>query len=135
MHILQPYWPLLLSTLVSIPIGVLWYSPFLFLKQWAKMSHVSDAQLKKGPPPYAYIVSLTTAFLYAFLLRNMFIVLHPRVAWHALWIGFLFWLVFTFFPQWLTSCFDRRPLKLVAINTGSQLCNILVISFIIGRFG
>ncbi len=131
--LLQPFLPLLGATIITIPIGFFWFSKWMFAKPWSQMSGVTEEMMKKGPNPLAFGVSILSGFLYAIVLRMILAVGTPVSV--TLFVGVLLWFVFNFIPQLVHHMFDKRPYKLLFINEGFQLVNVIAICLIIGYWG
>lgn len=71
---------IIITALISFGVGVLWHSPLLFLKQWLRLMHITEKEVKKAKakaknmnPTYAiaFGANLVLAWAIGFLLYVM----------------------------------------------------------------
>lgn len=67
----------IITALIAFAFGVLWHSPVLFLKQWLRLMHISEKEMKKAKakakdmkPTYAlaFLANLVLAWSVGFIL-------------------------------------------------------------------
>lgn len=129
------YFAILLCGISSMIIGFLWYGPF-FGKEWAKLVGLTPEKQEKAKKTMRetytamFIASLVMAWiLFHFIWYaapgsyNLFISI--KVAIYA-WIGFVATVSYTKFL--FTP--DRKPLKLLFIETGYQLASLIAMGVI-----
>ena len=124
------YLALLVATLAKGVLGWLWYSPMLFLKPWLQLSGVSDDQMKTGMGK-AIAVETIGNFVMAFVLVHAVHYAGARGVGQGAAVGFFNWLGFVFVIALTGAMYEKRPLKLVAINSGYQLVGLLVMGAIV----
>lgn len=127
------------SALVSMALGFVWYSPFLFGKRWnAEMGHTEESlkSITNGSGMVrTYTVgsalALVTAYCIAVIFNSVvFVGLSGLIiAALVLWMGFMLPVMVNGF------LYAKDSLVLLAINASYQLVSILLMSFIIGIFG
>ena len=114
-------------------IGGLWYSPLLFGKPWMRLNGFSEADLKAGSPARIFggsllLSVLATAAFAVFLgpdVRPVDGLLYGGTAGLA-WVGA---------GYGITGLFERRPLRLLAINAGYHTVAFAVMGLILGATG
>lgn len=124
-------WAALVSGLVYFAIGGLWYSPMLFAKPWMAAMGISpdDEGMKKGAAKAMtgqFIVSMVTALI-------LTIVVTQAGAQNAMWgaiSGFWLWLGFSLTAGLTSVFFERKSLKLLAINQGFTLVSFVAMGVI-----
>jgi hypothetical protein len=130
-------WGVVLGGLSAMVVGMLWYSPFLFGKQWGKALGVTDKQMNEGRAkvmPVLIVISLLTAYV-----LSIFTVYFQRYT-NDSWLmsGFdtaiLAWLGFAATALVAHDVFDPRPRSKMYINLGNRLVTLLVMGLIIGAF-
>ena len=125
--------PFIVAVLVKIIVGALWYSPALFLKEWQRLTGVTDGQMKGGMGK-----SMTTwivgALLMAFVLAHAVFYAGATNAGTGVAVGFFNWLGFVLvvlLDDWAAA---KRPFKLLAITSGSNLVALLIMGAIFGAW-
>lgn len=122
-------WAVLAAAVASFFLGGLWYSPMLFGRTWQREAGLSDAQIANGNMPLifggAFVLSLLAAWMFA-------VFLGPRPTMEqGLMYGFsagLFWVTASFGINYL---FERKSLKLFAINAGYHTLQFTLIGLIL----
>jgi hypothetical protein len=114
------------SIVIFYMIGGLWYS-VLFQKPWLKLMKITPAELKKGGSPAMAMTGgffATIPILYG--LACLVSLTGAADAGHGACAGFLAWFSFVA-PMMLNSVlYERRPIKLFAINVSYPLVGMLV---------
>jgi len=125
--------PFLVAALIKIIIGWLWYSPMLFLRQWRQLSGVTDEAMKGGMAKSlaAWIIG---ALVMTFVLAHAVYYAGAKTAALGAAVGFLNWLGFVFVVQLDGWAADKRPVKLVAINTGNHLVGLVLMGAILAAW-
>ena len=125
--------PFIVAVLVKIVVGALWYSPALFLKEWQRLTGVTDEQMKGGMGK-----SMTTwivgALLMAFVLVHAVTYAGATNAASGAAVGFFNWLGFVLvvlLDDWAAA---KRPFKLLAITSGSNLVSLIIMGAIFGAW-
>ena len=130
-HTATDFIPVVGTAFVSIPVGMLWFSPLLFGTSWLKMNKMSPDAMKKGAGANAYAVSLLSALVMSFTIWVLTGVMGLNTLPTAWSITILLWMSFTFFPSFTRTLFARKPIALMMINTGYQLANALLMATIL----
>jgi hypothetical protein len=131
------FWPILVASIVAFGIGALWYSPILFGKEWMALMKIKESDVaaaKEGGMAKLYlaqfVMTLVSFGVLAFLLANT----ASRTAGDGIFMGLIVWVGFVL-PTGVSSLlWEKRPLKLVLINTLSVLVNLLVGGAIVGAW-
>jgi len=124
------YIALLVATIVKGAIGFVWYSPMVFLKPWLQLSGTSQEGMKGGMGKALAIETLGN-FVMAFVLVHAVHYAGANTIAMGAGVGFFNWLGFVLTIALAGYAYERRPLKLVAINTGYQLVGLLVMGAIV----
>lgn len=69
---------IIVTALVPMVLGFIWYGPMLFQKAWMKESGVTEEKMKSGNMPAIFGISLLLSFLLAFFVQP--IVIHQMGA-------------------------------------------------------
>ena len=122
-------WAVLTAAATSFVLGGLWYSPALFGKAWQREIGLSDEQLAAGNMALIFGVSFVLCLVAAFVFA-MFLGPRPPLA-LGLGAGFsagLCWVGASFGINYL---FERKSLKLFAINAGYHTLQFTLIGLIL----
>jgi hypothetical protein len=130
-------WGWVLGGLSAMVVGMIWYSPFLFGKQWGEALGVSEKQMNKDRAkvmPVLVAVSLLTAYV-----LSIFTVYFMRYTGKAAMMsGFdaaiLAFVGFAGTALVAHDVFDPRPKSKMYINLGNRLVTLVVMGLIIGIF-
>ncbi|MGD0522333.1 MAG: DUF1761 domain-containing protein [Terracidiphilus sp.] len=118
------FWAILVAALIQWVLGALWYS-LLFAKPWmALVGH------KSGAKPKGAVVAMISSFIGGLILS--FVLAHV-VLWAGAWtwhrgavVGAICWLGFIAAPLFAQHLYEKRPLKLFAINAGYWLVALAI---------
>lgn len=130
-------WGVVLGGLSAMVVGMLWYSPFMFGKQWGKALGVTDKQMNEGRAkvmPVLILVSLLTAYVLSVF--TVYLQHYTGKSW--IMSGFdtaiLAWLGFAATALVAHDVFDPRPRSKMYINLGNRLATLVVMGLIVGTF-
>ena len=123
----------LASAVATFAIGALWYSPFLFGKQWIEFNQVTpdkvEAMRKGAARLYglSFLCYVVLAAVFAILIRMVHLetVLGGAKMGAMLWVGFVATLGLT------ASLYQGKPLKAFALDAGYQLVFMVVMGLIL----
>jgi len=130
-------WGVILGGLSAIAVGIIWYSPFLFGKQWGKALGVSEKEMSQDRAkvmPILVIISLLTAYV-----LSLFTVYFQHFT-NDSWVmsgfdtGLLAWVGLAGTALVAHDVFDPRPKSKLYINLGNRLVTLLVMGLIAGAF-
>ena len=95
------------------------------------MNALTPKKMEQGSMVLPLLVSFLSALTMAFLLC----LLTGKLGIHSLsaaWkLGSLVWFGFNFLPGLTQSLFNKRPLALLLIDSGHQMANIMIITWIL----
>jgi hypothetical protein len=132
----------IIAAIVSMGLGFLWYSPFVFGKRFMKETGMTqesvDEYMKNGgkqkmAKTYAvtFIFSVVTAIIISGLIYSLLIV----GLWGYIFLAFLLWLGFSFPVALNHVFFGKDSFTLMAITSGYQLVSIVITVLLVGMFG
>jgi hypothetical protein len=125
--------PFLVAVLIKFVIGWIWYSPLLFLKQWQQLSGVTAEQMGGGMAK-GIIIWIAGSFVMTFVLAHAVYYAGANSAVLGAAVGFVNWLGFILVVALDGWAADKRPFKLVAINTGSNLIALVIMGAILAAW-
>lgn len=121
---------IVLATVAAMAIGSLWYSKYLFGKQWQKLVGLKDSDMKKGMMQ-GMLVMLAMAFVSAFVLKRFLVIASPETVLEAVKVAAWIWLGFVVTYVVGGGVFEKRPVKLMALHLGNQLVTLVVMAAIL----
>lgn len=121
---------LVVATVAKGALGWLWYSPVLFLKPWMQLAGASPEGMKQGMAK-ALTIETVCNFVMAFVLVHAVHYAGANTAPLGAAVGFFNWAGFILTLGLTSYAYERRPLKLVAINSGYQLVGLVVMGAIV----
>jgi magnesium-transporting ATPase (P-type) len=131
------YLAVVLSAVSSMIIGFLWYGP-IFGKTWAKMVGMTADKMEKTKKdmPKTYGIMFTASLLMAYVLAHLVwyaapgsltIFISVKTAVWA-WLGFV---ATTMLTRFLFNP-EKKPVRLLVIDSGYYLVNLIVMGVIFG---
>jgi hypothetical protein len=123
----------IVAVVIRMAVGSVWYSPVLFVKPWQALTGVTPESIKAGLGK-AIGVDIVMSIVMAFAMANIVGAsgitdwLNGTLAGLWLWLGFV---LATQLPLW---AYENRPLKLVAINVGSNLVSMVLMGAVLGAW-
>ncbi len=126
------------AAVVSMVLGFLWYSPYLFGKQWMKLSGLNSKELDKAKKGMSklYGVSFVSTIILAFILSTVLSWSGASTLIEAVTVGFLVWVGFVATVQLTDVLFSKeKNTNLYLINTGYQLVGLVLMSAVINLLG
>lgn len=125
-------WAVLISSLVLMVLGFLWYGP-VFGKTWMKLSGISqkDIEEAKSQMSKTYALSTLGALVISFVLAYFVQFLEARSAVSGAMIGFWIWLGFVATTMLNSVLYEGKPMMLYALNTGYYLVALPIMGAIL----
>jgi uncharacterized membrane protein YecN with MAPEG domain len=131
------YLAIILSTVVMMVLGYVWYGP-LFGSRWAHLmgfSHEHMAARAKGMK-ITYVIMTLGAFLMSFILAHAIIFAGTFMqiggVFAGMLVGFMNWLGFIVPVSLSIVLWDNKPWKLWLINAAYYLVGIVLVGAILG---
>ncbi len=128
------YWAVLVSAIISMIIGAVWYSPLGFGQKWMKSMKFKKSEMKKMQVSanQAYALGFVSALLTMFVLAIFMQYSRVTSASHGASIAFLLWLGLAV-PVLLGSyLWENKPWSAFLIGAGYQLVSLLIAGAILG---
>jgi hypothetical protein len=130
------YIALFLTSLTGMAIGFLWYSDFLFVKQWMQLANISPGENEKNDMMASALKGFIVTLICSLLIAKIFHYTNKSLQDAAsilLFITFFFGLNVGERIIW-----EKMPLKLFAINMGHKIVSwftmLAVYSFLADAF-
>ncbi|MFN0072652.1 MAG: DUF1761 domain-containing protein [Chloroflexota bacterium] len=127
------HWPAVVTAAVStFLIGGLWYSPLLFAKPWMALNGTSEQELQSGNAAFifggSFILALCAALGLALFLGSTATLEFGAAA------GFLAGTLWVATSLGTTFLFERRPLRLLAIDASYHVVTFTLMGTILGAW-
>ena len=122
--------PLIIGVVFNMILGMLWYSPVLFLNSWTKEAGLSkeDTDTSKGKMGKVYLLTgvfaLITSYVIGFIMANMGIdsILNAILVAIMVWAGMSM-------PMMIKDWgFEKRSVKLGVINHSYELVVYVIVA-------
>jgi len=128
---------IILAVVSSIVVGMVWYNPAVFGKEWMKIIGLTNADMKKrmgGVMGGLVLVALITAYVLSIFIAYT----HGFLGGSWLKAGFvsslLAWLGFSLTTIFAHGLFEPRNKKVLYINAGNRLVTLVAMGLILGAF-
>jgi uncharacterized protein DUF1761 len=132
-HFTINYWALVVATVVKIFIGMVWYSPKLFGKQWIQLVNCTPDEMKARMPKLL-LGDFVSTFIMAFVLVHAVHYAGANSAALGAAVGFFNWLGFVLVTLFASTAYEKRPWRLFLINNGFQLISLLAMGAIVAAW-
>ncbi len=123
------YWAVIVAALVSMILGMLWYSPGMFGNVWMRLSKLSkkdiDAEKSKGMGG-RYFLGFVGAFIMSFVLAHFVDYAEATTFSGGLQAGGWIWLGFIATTMLGMVLWEGKSWKLYCINSGYYLVSLLI---------
>jgi hypothetical protein len=121
----------IVAAIAMFGLGAVWYSPVLFVNQWAKAAGLEIDFAKRGNMAVilgtSFVLTLIMAANLAFFLAGPEVTLGFAIG--ASLAAGLGWATLSL---WIISLFERRPMAYILINGGYLTLGFLLMGLIIG---
>ncbi len=127
-----------LATVAGMVVSAVWYSERVFGEAWCKLTKLKGKALKIESTEGVVIIFITS-LITAYVLAHLTYLAHAFFGNSYLKDAYVtaFWIWFGIVGVRIIAhdTFQRRPVKLTAINAGHELVTLLVMAIIIGSMG
>ncbi len=110
------YVAILVTWLINMAVGSLWYSPIGFQKRWSKLSGIDMAEMPKNEANRAIGFVAASAFVQSFVLAVVLHTMRIRGATKGFEAGLLLWFGLTAVTTIGNTLYARRSLRLWWLN-------------------
>jgi hypothetical protein len=125
------YLAVLIAVILSQVIGFLWYSKFLFVEPWMRLSGRDTHEGARYSIAQALTVGVITDIVMAYVLAHVLYAFGGNTLSLGLVGGFWTWLGFVATIQLSETMFVGKPLKLFFINAGFRLVSLLAMGAVL----
>lgn len=125
--------PILVSAIVSMVIGFIWYSPKVFGNQWMRLMKFKKADMKKMKvkPAFAYLGMFVITLVANFVLSLLIKISVPESVIGGALIGFLVWLGFIATTTFSGVLWANKRRELYMIENGHYMLSFVIAGIIL----
>ena len=126
------YWAVLIAALLYYATGALWYSSFMFGKQWLQLVGITPEKIEanKKNAWKAYLTSLIAALFMSYGMARLVDYMQVTTFGGGMHMGFWSWVVFVITTMAINNAFSDRPVKLLLIDGGYHLYGLLLMGVV-----
>jgi hypothetical protein len=128
------FWAVLVSAVLSMIIGAVWYSPILFAKPWMWLvgkTEESMKQMSAQKTAAMYITTFVGFLVMAYILAHFVVYTQSKTAFDGLQTAWWSWVGFVATTSLINSLFAGRSWKLYLIDVGYFLISLLSMGIIL----
>ncbi len=125
---------ILVAALSNIALGMYWYSPAGFGKQWMHDAGLDEEKMKKGGQKMmlaAMACGLITSVILAYVLSLVLYTFEAQTVTEALQVAFTMWLGFIATIGFGVVIWEMKPVRLFIITSGFWLISLGIMSTIL----
>ncbi len=123
------YWAVLVSAIVSMIIGMIWYNPSVFGSIWMKGIGKNEKDMQKDKEKgmaWRYIFALISSLVMSFILAHVVDYTEAVSIGRGLEAGFWIWLGFIATTMTGMVLWEGKPWKVYFINAGFYLVSLII---------
>ena len=123
------YLAILVSSVVSMMLGALWYSPLLFGKEWMKLMGIDEKKMKgmkKKGVAKSYILGFIGNLITTFVLAHFVRYTGAESFIDGMQTALLIWIGFVATVMLGTILWEGKPVRLYLINSAYYLVMLLI---------
>lgn len=125
------YLAVVVCGIISMLIGAIWYGP-VFSKVWMKEVGYTEDDLKKDfNSGKTYGLAVVSHTFMALVLAYFLQLTNASAILESIRISLSAWFGFIFLTMFINSLFARKTFRLVAIDSGYQLVNMILFGIIL----
>lgn len=120
------YMAVIVSTVIGMVLGALWYSPVLFANAWMKATGRKKEDVSASNATRGYVIAVIANLLTAYVLAHFVQYAGATTFAEGMLTGFWAWLGFVATVSTMNDAFEDRPAQLTLINVGMQLVALVI---------
>ena len=125
-------WAILVSAVVYVAVGALWYSKALFAESWIKLVGLTAEDTQREYTPWLIVANAVVALVGAFVLGLIVEWMGAANILQGLFVGALVGVgvaAATRLPEYM---YEGRPFRLFLVNSGHDIVGFLLMGAILG---
>ena len=127
------YLAVVVATLASMVLGMIWYAPFVFGKQWMRLVELTGKDTKDNRGA-SMVLMLLGALVASYTMANFIGFVHAQTISDGIRLGVWVGIGFVFTAAMGETIFSQRSPKLLAITAGYQIVNLMMIGAILAAW-
>ncbi|MEK7124952.1 MAG: DUF1761 domain-containing protein [Patescibacteria group bacterium] len=128
------WWTVLGAAVAGMIVGALWHGP-LFGKAWARLNNMTSEDMKKGSARASYFWTFVGLVITAYVLSGILVYAGALSLGEAAQVAFWVWLGFTAPVVLGKVLWGGQKFQAFLLDAGYYLVNLLVIAYILNRWG
>jgi len=128
------FWAVIVATLWSMVLGMLWYTKVLFGNTWMKLVGLKAEDIDPKDSYRGMIISVLTAFIAAWTLAWLMKATGTFGYWYGMRLGACISVGFIATTLFSNDAYDQRSVKLSLLNSGYRFFFFLGAGAIIGAW-
>lgn len=130
-HVDINYLSVIVCAFLSMIVGALWYGP-LFGKEWMKLVGKTEEEISKDfNPAKTYSLATAAHFFIALIIAYIIDLTNAKTVIDGLRIALTTWVGFVAAPWYVNFLFERKPVKLLIINSVYNLVLFVLFGIIL----
>ena len=128
---------ILLASIASMLLGMLWYSPSVFGKKWMKLSKIDIKQINKAKKQGMagnYIAGFISTIITAIVLKIFIMLIGVSTASEGLLVGLLASIGFIATTSLGMILWERKPLQLYTLNVSYNIVSFMLMGAILAAW-
>jgi len=128
------YLAVLVTAVISMVIGGLWYSPLLFGKLWMNLSNINQRDISKAKQKgmaMSYLAAFIGALVTSYVLAHFIDYTEATTITAGMTAGFWIWLGFIATTTLGVVLWEGKPIKLYLLNNAYSIINLLIMGAIL----
>lgn len=126
------YLALLAATVVAMIIGYLWYSPFIFGRQWMRLRGVDPSSMRGGMPMNELLVEIISTLITMYVLDIFLVAFGAHTFRPIILLSLLIWLGFYITTYLSEVLWEKKPFGVFLINASQRLVTLILAMLIMG---
>lgn len=127
-------WAILVSAIIYMIVGSLWYSPFMFGKRWMHLAGVEKSKDKSKSMAQTYAIAFVFALLMSFVVAHVAAYANADGFAEGMQTGFWLWLGLVVPVTLGGSLWEGRPWELFLINASCYLVSLLIVGGLVAAW-
>lgn len=128
------YWAVLIAAIAQMVVGMIWYSPKVFGKQWMIWAGLTEEKMKAAKEKgmgKTYFIAFVGSLIAAYVLAYFVAYVRAADFGSAVYLAFKIWLGFMATKSLGSVLWEGKSTKLYLLNTIHDLVSISVMSVIL----
>lgn len=126
-----PLLPVCISVVLTMLLGMIWYSKPVFGRAWMQMSKLTEADMQNANMKKSFVIGILASALMAYMVNAVVMMTGASSLSEVLTVAVYVWLATTIPAELHGIAWDQRPFKLMLINASNSLLTYLIAVFVV----